>query len=493
MGRCWLVWTAIAVVTSAGACGDNLPRCAQVPGTPPVALTCAHEPCTDLVVVAHPGDDLLFMGSELAGAIAASHRLIVVYVTAGELPGMSDQYWIDRERGVLNAYSAMIDARAGTRTALSAYRDDALPGGWSAAIPLELGGVTAASYELQAAPITAVFLRLGDDQEQCLWEQTNGCSTRNPHPPGLPYLAVTLACPGDAAHGGLACHAPVPASDIGDRMLAGALEAAIVKFHPTSIAMLDASALFWDTLGRADDPTGYTEYPDHYYAALYTLTATLRAAPVLGALPAITSYRGHTVARQAANLTDSVACGKDRAFDAYALFDPAVAVEQGRYALDDPASYLRRSYPLHSRVPRSGRLVTQGGCVGVVAAAPALVDCGAAPVWTYDAAGQLSTNGQCLAVIENGGHVVRPVPQCGAGPCTPIPTEFPAEVVVLEPCAAAIEYTTFVVFDDGQIRTAYARCLSATSGQLFSADCTADVFEGHATGSVPAAQAWHFD
>ena len=244
---------------------------------------------------------------------------------------------------------------------------DMLPGDWSVAQPTVLGSITAAEYDLRTAPVTALFLRLGDYQEQCLWEQTNGCSTRNPNPPAPPYVAVTIACPGDATSVRLACATPAPSQQVDDPALAGALEAAIERFRPTTVGMLDASGVFFDALGRAGDSAGYTEYPDHYYSALYALSATLRATAVTGELPAIASYRGYTIAREAPNLTDSVACTKDLAFDAYAPFDPDVGAEHELYAIDNPASYQRRSYPLRTVPPRSGVLRNQNGCLGVVA------------------------------------------------------------------------------------------------------------------------------
>jgi LmbE family N-acetylglucosaminyl deacetylase len=489
MGAVTLIFGALIL----GACGDDLSRCAQVSSVIPPAPPCAHEPCTDLFVAAHPDDDLLFMGSDIAGAIEASHRVVIIYVTAGELSGTGDQYWIDRERGVLNAYSALVDHRAGTHTALPDGRPDVLPGEWAAAQPTVLGSITAAEYDLRTVPITAVFLRLGDYQEQCLWEQTNGCSTHNPNPPAPPYVAVTVACPGNASSGKLACATPAPSQQVGDGALAGALEAAIERFHPTTIGMLDASGVFFDALGNAAASTGYTEYPDHFYSALYALSAALRAAVVTGELPALASYRGYTIAREPPNLTDSVACTKDLAFDAYAPFDPDVGAEHDLYALDDPASYQRRSYALRTVPPRSGVLHNQGRCLGIGASQPLMVECAVAPVWTHDASGALSSNGVCLRVVDNGGHVVRPVPQCSGSPCTPIPIEFPAEVLVTEPCGTPSEGSTFAIFDNGQIRTAYARCLSITSDQPFAADCTPVVVDGHVTGGVPDEQAWTFN
>ena len=269
------------------------------------------------------------------------------------------EYWVDRERGVLNAYSALVDHRAGTHTALAGQSAGrCCPAIGRVAQPTVLGSITAAEYDLRTAlESRRCFFRLGDYQEQCLWEQTNGCSQHNPNPPAPPYVAVTIACPGDATSGKLACATPAPAQQVDDTALGGALEAAIERYRPTTVGMLDASGVFFDALGGAGDSAGYTEYPDH--VLLGALRAVGDAARGCGhrRAPAIASYRGYTIAREPPNLTDSVACTKDLGVRR------VCAVRSGRRLPSTRStrstirqSYQRRSYPLHTVPPRSERV-----------------------------------------------------------------------------------------------------------------------------------------
>ena len=115
-----------------------------------------------MFVVAHEDDDVLFMNPDIADAIA-DHEVTVAYTTAGDLGyPESDAYWIDRERGALEAYTFML-----TGVSAPAYDSDhsAIPDGWVASL-VDLAGLSAVQY--QRDHVTLVFLRLSDFQEQCL-------------------------------------------------------------------------------------------------------------------------------------------------------------------------------------------------------------------------------------------------------------------------------------------------------------------------------------
>src|SRR5687767_9126872 len=66
---------------------------------------------TDLFIVAHQDDDLLFMNPDLQESIQAGRKVITVYLTAGN-DGATDQtrYWQSRKYGELVAYVAMAGA-----------------------------------------------------------------------------------------------------------------------------------------------------------------------------------------------------------------------------------------------------------------------------------------------------------------------------------------------------------------------------------------------
>lgn len=68
-------------------------------------LTCTKP--TDMNIVAHQDDDLLFMNPDVLHALRAGHCMRTVYITAGDAGGDS-YYWVAREHGVEAAYSRMI-------------------------------------------------------------------------------------------------------------------------------------------------------------------------------------------------------------------------------------------------------------------------------------------------------------------------------------------------------------------------------------------------
>lgn len=65
---------------------------AQNPGGPPL----------DAVIVAHQDDWQLFMGDVVAQRVQADHRLVFVYLTAGD-DGRDSVYWATRERAALRS------------------------------------------------------------------------------------------------------------------------------------------------------------------------------------------------------------------------------------------------------------------------------------------------------------------------------------------------------------------------------------------------------
>lgn len=75
--------------------------------------------CVDLYVVAHPDDDLLFMNPDIQTSISSGNRVVVVIENGSDWnqsdPNRTEasQYWIDRERGSLNAYAFMAKGASG--------------------------------------------------------------------------------------------------------------------------------------------------------------------------------------------------------------------------------------------------------------------------------------------------------------------------------------------------------------------------------------------
>ena len=430
----------LALLAVAG-CGDNTVPCEPAsPGPVP----CASEPCVDLFVVAHPDDDLLFMNPDVRASIAAGRQVVTVVVTAGELgdPG-NDRYWKDRERGLLAAYSYMATDEGAVGYAVPP------PGGWHGASET-IAGVDVTTYRRDGLELA--FLRLGDYQTQCLWENTTGCSSYNTD--ALPYLAFTKPCTAGVDDD---CVGTTREQAVSKDALVAVLRELIVREGATFVGTLDSTHLYFDALGAAGgDTDGYLEYWDHYYTALFATAAAQQAAAQLAHPLQLGAYRGYTIARESADVAAAEACDKQRVFEHYAIYDAEIApshgspVLHGDYALAAPQSWQTRELSTRSR---GGDFVLETG-ERCLASDGRLGDCAAAARWTTTAHGELAGPAGCLAP---GGLV---------------------------PCDGT--HALFVL-DDGQIR-AGAHCLTSA---LAAAECAGTVGDdGHATGVPAPDQRW---
>jgi LmbE family N-acetylglucosaminyl deacetylase len=70
----------------------------------------------DAVIVAHQDDWQLFMGDVIAQRVQAGHRVIFIYLTAGD-DGRDSVYWITRERGALRSTRIAAGVVAGDSSA----------------------------------------------------------------------------------------------------------------------------------------------------------------------------------------------------------------------------------------------------------------------------------------------------------------------------------------------------------------------------------------
>ena len=461
---------------AAAACGDNAPFCD--PAATPAQLhaaPCDAAPCADLFVVAHEDDDLLFMNPEILGSIRRGDRVVVLYTTAGELGERgNDQYWIDRERGELDAYAEMAGAAA-----LGAYvAPPAIADGWNPSTTT-LGGMLATEYDLASAPVSLVFLHLGDAQEQCLWDQTTGCSTDTPGRDTLPYVAATEACAGSGISPACPTPATLPVQHVTRDALVAAIAGAIARFGIDSIDALDGTRLHFDAVG---EPTrkGWTDHPDHYYSALFAIAAVAAAQPASPRRLALGLHRGYPVARARPNISPRAACAKSDAFARYAMFDDRIVHHPtprgfrgcldcdvaGAYKLHDSESWERRAYAARTLPPGSGALAVGGTCLDAAAGVVFAEPCDGAPTWTATDRDQLAISGSCLA-------------SAGPGP------------VALAPCDPARADEVVLVFDNGQLRTSDAGCLTWDGVQLTDAACLPAIgANGHVTDVAPPAQAF---
>lgn len=63
----------------------------------------------EMIIVAHPDDDILFMNPDISRAIALGREVTAVFTTAGDA-GQVDSYWEGREAGIKAAYGLMAGA-----------------------------------------------------------------------------------------------------------------------------------------------------------------------------------------------------------------------------------------------------------------------------------------------------------------------------------------------------------------------------------------------
>lgn len=72
----------------------------------------------EMIIVAHPDDDLLFMNPDLSRSISMGREMAAVFVTAGDA-GQSESYWLGREEGIRSAYGDMAGANDWVNTTVS--------------------------------------------------------------------------------------------------------------------------------------------------------------------------------------------------------------------------------------------------------------------------------------------------------------------------------------------------------------------------------------
>jgi hypothetical protein len=456
-----------------------------------------------MYVVAHEDDDLLFMNPDIARSIAAGNRVVIVHVTTGDLPVASvesfgDQqdppdftrYWIDRERGILNAFTAM--AR-GPDAALPTYAPaGVLPEGWTAQL-IDVAGVRMPEYDLVATSgqtIAAVFMRLSDFQLQGAWNDWPGASGQRGGAALSDGDTITDGC-GDPAICPLGT--VIPSQLVTREQLIETFTGLLARFDVDSVSAQDAttptkgdspSGMYWDLLGTPDasrDPwAGFTDYWDHVYTAAFVVVAASRAQAASPRTLSVRLYRDYTLSQEPPNLEDREALAKAQVFAYYGVFDASITPHYQKFDFAAPSfgggdydssaagSWQHRQLATRTLVGAGalqGRLAVAGSCVGTAGGSPALVPCDTAPSWIITATNQVqaAVDGGCLAVGDAG-------------------------AIGLAACSPQALATTMFVFANGQVRTPDAQCLTAVGSTLASADCDHEPPAPHATGRVIASQ-----
>ena len=197
-----LAIAAVAVVVASG-CSIGEPVSTSTdeiissPGAPRAPCPPGSGPCSDLYVVAHYDDDIFFMNPDIETSLHHGNNVVVVYVSgAGRGATTSDppvscasnancpagfecatntciwdestneQYWTNRERGILDAYAQMTD---GYQPWTVVPSDPGLRfGGKDQAI---LTHTLGAAHPGQV--VTLIFMRLADTTLESLWSSRN--------------------------------------------------------------------------------------------------------------------------------------------------------------------------------------------------------------------------------------------------------------------------------------------------------------------------------
>ena len=466
--------------------------------------------CVDLYVVAHPDDDLLFMNPDIQTSIQQGNRVIVV-VQDGSVwdPTRPDrneasQYWIDRERGNLNAYAFMARGPAGAfdhyRGTVTGESRGLIPAGFKRK-NYHGGGLTVPRFDITANAgnvVSVIYVHLTDEYVIDLCPDPN-------------YVAYTLACPyaGDPTSvcmGG----SHYPGFPVRRANLLNFYVSVIKGFGVTSVSTLDSSNIYIDGWGTQGDRSGYAENENHIYSAMFALSAATQVQAKTSRTISIRIYRGYSILTEPQNLQlhGSEQWDKEDAFAYYALYDsaalrPEISGEPVNPTVDDPLDAVKRATPSDyfvnhrydngqgpndpnpsyiqiifygDQVYESRKYVTRtvlgsgqltgrlrsgnGGCLYASAGSSAvsLQDCASSPEWTITNRNQIQLSGtsKCLKVNLQGYYATSP--------------KQPAEEVTLGPCSGNRLPSTMFLFGNGQIRTPNSRCLSY-SASAQSDDC----------------------
>jgi len=338
-------WLVVVALTT-GACGDNEPPDLG-PGQPLA-------PASDLTIIAHQDDDLLFMQPDLYDAVKRGGGLTNVYVTAG-----NGRHGVEaaepRYDGLMSAYGEI----AG---------DQDWACGW-----IMIGAINVEHCRLAAEKISLVFLAYPDggttgevtDSLLHLWE-------------GKIASAATVAR---------------RSSTYTQASLIQVLGAIIDVTAPTTLRTLEIASTH-----------GY-DHSDHMLVGALAVLATAHSSRA----PALISYRGYDIGSEPANLDAAV---YDRSVDIMLRYDACAtgcAPCGEACALDqlepEHSAYLQRRYPIGVGRTAMGTLRQGDGCViAMSAGANAVIgDCATAPAWQLDELGTLrNADNICLEVFLTG-------------------------------------------------------------------------------------------
>jgi LmbE family N-acetylglucosaminyl deacetylase len=339
-------WLCSVLALTAGACGDDL-----YPDTAPIV------PATDLTIIAHQDDDLLFMQPDLYDAVRRGTGVTNVYVTAG-----NGRHGLDlaetRYDGLMKAYGSIAGARDWVC-------------GW-----LRIGSNEVEHCRLDSAKVSLVFLGYPDggkegEQHDSLLHLWEGKVNRVP--------AVSQA-----------------RATYDRESIVAVLSDVIGYTQPTTIRTLDMTA----THGH--------DHSDHMVVGALAVLAVARSSVDAELI----AYRGYNIDNEPYNATPAL---YQRSLNAVAHYEACIAgcapcgqACPAERINESHLKWLKRHYAIGFRRIADGQLRLDGRCLAAPAAgaSPTLVDCTAAPSWQLDVHGNLiADSGLCLQVTGDGALV----------------------------------------------------------------------------------------
>lgn len=228
--------------------------------------------CSDLYIVAHEDDDLLFMNPDIRNSIRLGNTVRTVFLTAGDASNPNPAYWQGRERGILKAYAQM----AGITYSASA---------WSSGTDTINGRLLQSRY-LLGTSVSVTFLRLADP--------TNS-------DPDLRFLWETPA----AAPNSRSLTSVDGLNTYTRSQLIDTLHQIMVFTAAQRVSTLDSSNTHTRT------------HSDHYHSALFALTAHEKYTPT----HSLSIYRDYSEEDYRVNLHADETATNWAAFEAYSPED----------------------------------------------------------------------------------------------------------------------------------------------------------------------------
>jgi LmbE family N-acetylglucosaminyl deacetylase len=334
-------WLPPMIAISAVACGDNV-----LPIGEPIA------PASDLTIVAHQDDDLLFMQPDLYDAVQRGTGVTNVYVTAG-----NGRHGLDlaetRYDGLMAAYSAI------------AGQD-----GWSCGW-IQLGRNDVEHCRLATANVSLIFLGYPDGGKQ-----------------------------GEAANSLLHLwEGEIGAAPAVGRRSTSYLQSDLIE---VLAEIIDATAPATLRTLEIASTHGY-DHSDHMLVGALTVLAT--AASAQG--PELISYRGYNIEDEPENKGPALFARSAGTLAHYEACATGCA-PCGQTCAIEPAAphaiWLARRYAIGMRRAAEGKLRLGDGCITVTGSGDAAIgDCASAPTWQIGDRGTLrASTGPCLEALPTG-------------------------------------------------------------------------------------------